>query len=1320
MNFLHIHSMYSFNDSIQSPEDIVQRVKDLGGSSVTLTDHGTMLGIEPFMDAGKKHGINTIPGVETYIEHHRHLILLAKNYKGYQAISHAMREANTNIEQSKNKKISYPIMTKTMMEHFFKGNTDVIATSACVKGPIADILAEVYKGRTKQEEKKKKLEESLAACQPGYEQYERLTQTIETLNNDIALAKDKRKETHKYATATQAKKIESLKKKIVEMDAKGKDSQKYILQLEQEIENQKLGQENDAKYDAIINERKEKVADCKAQQKQCRTDKNKYIKLQDEISQLQESWNDAEYYEKAKQELLWYKSIFPNFYIELQYHYLDMEAYVMPLLARLAQETNTPVIAANDAHITDASEASVVGRNIVRFNYFSKPQTISDSDRELYIKSEEELSAVLLEILPQAVVEQAIANLSVLDTCKVVYPDEKHYPSAKTDVSFDTLLEQAKAKKIKAGQWNEEYESRLQHEAPIIKSMGYVDYHMIVRDFCNMGRLMGKMPREELRAIVEQNDYDKLESIIAENHYNYGVGIGPGRGSAAGSLVCYLLGITNIDPLAYDLLFERFLNPERVSMPDIDTDIATSLRPYMIKYLKWKYGERAVCSIATELTYGAKNAIKMAGREYANQLYANTEMKAAARKEKISQFAYQYTNKLVELIPSDGSSLADNEDTVSSLLGESEHYQIIWDHAKLLEGKVNSTSVHAGGIIISDCENVNDYIPLAWYDDTQVWAAQCDMIKAEEKGLLKMDLLGVRTLDVISDCMKLVQQHHGVGIDIENIPFEEEVFQNIYAKGNTTSVFQCESAGMTTMMKDFKPSCFDDIILLIAAYRPGPMQYLEDIIKVKHGKKNIQYKTPLLEPILANTYGAVIYQEQVMQIFQKLAGYSLGGADLVRRAMSKKNTEKLAHERESFIHGDTGRGIKGCVANGIPEDVANELFDEMMEFAKYAFNKSHAVSYAMVSYQTAYLKYHYPVEYMCAMFNNKPQKDYQPLFTACEFMGISVLPPDINRSYYEFTVEKGGIRYGFCGIKDIGEKNETLLDTVIQNRQGNPYTSMNDFLMRNLVPKQENEQGEMQYSLFPKEQYTSLVGAGAFDCMGYCRANILELPAIQTNSMPVIQLKLQDIRYDYGIPDEVHNMELEMQFIGTVLSVRKLKSYGQDADYGCMPLDSLQDGPVTVFGLIISAEDTVSKKGTPMLLLKLHGKRGECRCYVTGRLYNNTNPKKLVNQVYKIRGRYTGNSIFVETLNPLNTQAECYWSRIETPEQYQLLASVYSPNDEDGVSVYICTSFGQKNGEIIQYRRPMVQIMRLPEKKYDYLKNKGIVFHLWNGTTMQQ
>ncbi len=646
-------------------------------------------------------------------------------------------------------------------------------------------------------------------------------------------------------------------------------------------------------------------------------------------------------------------------------------------------------------------------------------------------------------------------------------------------------------------------------------------------------------------------------------------------------------------------------------MPDIDTDVATSLRGTVIQYLINRYGKGAVSSIATVTTYGAKGALQMAGRERANQLYGSYPDKE--RRELVSKYQAAYTFKLSDAIPEKpDATLADSEGSLYALIHSDPEMEIIWSHAKLIEGNVCGTGVHAGGVIIADNGNINAYVPQAWNDEKSVWVAQCDMIRAESKGLLKMDLLGLQTLDIITDCLQLIGKFDGEHINMDTVPFEEEVFAEIYAKGNTNSVFQFESGGMKSMLRDFKPTCFEDIILLVAAYRPGPMQYLDNIIEVKNGRKPLTYRHPLLESILSKTYGAVIYQEQVMEIFQKLAGYSLGGADLVRRAMSKKKMDKLAKERDAFIHGDPGRKIDGCVNRGIDEKTADILFDEMMDFARYAFNKSHAAAYALVSYWTAWLKYYYPSEFTCAMFNNKAQDAYGPILDDCGRSGIKLLPPDINASSYDFSLEKEqydakalrvhfSIRYGVSGIKGISDKNRSLIDNVVLERSKNgAYASVHDFLLRT-IKEEEKEDGSIKYSLYPQAMFKRFVETGLFDMTGQNRESIIEAFESTYLAKPKtregLEKAINSVRIDYRNPDRRYNCAKEAENLGAFLSEQPLESYKAASFYGCVETGDLTEGNISegdasIFGMITGYKELTTKKGSRMLRLDIQGKTG--------------------------------------------------------------------------------------------------------------------------------
>lgn len=1300
--FLHVHSMYSLHDSAQSPDEIVQKVKSLGGKCVTLTDHGTLLGIEPFMKAGEVHHINTIPGVETYLENKTHMILFARNYQGYQAISYAMREANTNIEaNTANHNLTYPIMTKEMLQNYFAGNENVVATSACMQGPLGWILLTNWRIQKQIDKNQSKCKQ----CEPAYRRWQELDAQYKTLTADISADKKERTTQKKYTTDAYLRKLEKEKKELEQLSKQDAAYQKKLQQYQYDMQIHEAAKSIVQKLDRTINLQTKQKSIIQHEKDTLRTAKERYKKLEAKKQSLQ-LFSQEDLLQRAKKVLLEYKAIFPHFYIELQYHGVEEEAYVMPILAQLAKETDTPVIAANDVHILDNSEESVEARRIMRFNYFKKAQTVSDADRMLYFKTDEELHNSLCQILSEDVVDEAIDNLKILGTCHVEFPKETHYPVAKDSTSFDSLLEQARLEKMKQGCWDQAHEERLRYEIQIIKQMGFVDYHLIVRDLCNQIQKLGVVPQDRIKDIPQ--DFTKVDEWLEENQFTEGIGKTAGRGSAVGSLVCYLLGITDIDPLQYHLYFERFLNPERVTMPDIDTDVKTSLRPTIIRYAQWKFGERAVSSIATEMTYGAKAAIEMAGRDRASQL--NQHLGKKQYQQNIRAYLHQYTIPLKSMIPQDDRTLSSYEDQILPQIQDNAELMILWNHAKLIEGRLSGTSVHAGGIVISDNDNLNDYIPVAWNQEKQTWAVQCDMVRVEERGLLKLDLLGLRTCDRMTDTLHLIKKHRGISIDLNQIPFEAEVFQEIFSQGRTNSIFQCESDGMKAMMKQFQPSSFDDLILLIAAYRPGPMKYINDIIiPTKHGQKHTSYHIPMLEPILKDTYGAIIYQEQVMEIFQKLAGYSLGAADLVRRAMSKKKSDKLEIERKAFVYGDVERNIKGCVNNGIEEQDAVRLFDDMMDFASYAFNKSHATSYAFVAYQTAWLKYHFPLEFMCAMFNNKDQKEFGPLYESCRSLNIRILPPDINHSYYDFVIENNALRYGFKAIKGIGNGNLSAIQYLIQSRQEHAYKYPAEILAHlwsNTATLKEH---------VPKDLLLQLINAGCYDSLSPNREDLVAFVQQYYNckaedfSHFVQMLKGYPFKRE---PNKNYSFQQEMDLLGQILSDEPLALYQNDELYGCVPYQNLQVGGCSIMGFVIQLQKTVSAKGNDMALVQIQMKQGQITAIAMGQAITSVQyfVQKHIGKVFKFHGTYTEKGgFFIRTIQLLSPVVAQYYLTVTKQEEISIVNRCINPKSPNKyIPLTICCYWLMGTNGLYYTERPMVTKVLISNAELDDLRKTSI------------
>ena len=712
-------------------------------------------------------------------------------------------------------------------------------------------------------------------------------------------------------------------------------------------------------------------------------------------------------YDKAKEVALRYNNIFGenNFFLELQDHMdgsVDQQT-VNQSLMRMHQETGIPLVATNDCHYISPEDAEA--HDILLC--IQTNTTVDEADRmryeggQYYVKSPEEMYS----LFPYA--HQACENTyKIAQRCNVEFEFGNYklpvfdVPDGKTAVEYLSELA-LNGLKERYGEVTPKLKERLDYELSIIIQMGFVDYFLIVWDFIKYAK-------------------------------DNGISVGPGRGSAAGSIVAYSLRITDIDPIKYDLIFERFLNPERVSMPDIDIDFCYERRGEVIDYVRRKYGNDQVVQIVTFGTMAARNAIRDVGRAL-NIPYADVDRVA----KMVPQELHITIEKALVKNP-EFKEIYDTDPTVKHLI----------DMSMKLEGLPRHTSTHAAGVIISD-RPVEDYVPLNLNVKDNAITTQYTMTICEELGLLKMDFLGLRTLTVIQNAFKEIERNYGLKFDGHSIDYGDREVYDLISSGKTLGVFQLESPGMTSFMKELRPNNIEDIIAGISLYRPGPMDFIPKYIDGKNNPSHIKYTHPLLEPILRNTYGCIVYQEQVMQIVRDLAGYTLGRSDLVRRAMSKKKTAVMEKERQNFVYGNEAEGVKGCIANGIDEKTANHIYDEMIDFAKYAFNKSHAAAYAVVSYQTAYLKYYYPKEFMAALMSSvmdNVSKFSEYILTCRRMMDIAILPPDINEGESGFSVSGDGIRYGLSAIKSVGRP---VVDAILEERKKNGiFSSMEDFINR--------------------------------------------------------------------------------------------------------------------------------------------------------------------------------------------------------------------------------------------------------------------------------
>lgn len=866
-------------------------------------------------------------------------------------------------------------------------------------------------------------------------------------------------------------------------------------------------------------------------------------------------------YEGAKKEALELDEIFGhgNFFLEIQDQGLEEEAAINPDIIRLSRELDIPLVATNDVHYINREDAEMHDVLLA----IQTATTLDDEKRmrfkndQFYLKSEDEMREIFSHIPEACDNTQKIA-----DRCNVTFTfGEYHLPEYTPPEGFTNqeylryLCDKGLRERYEV--ITPELEERMEFEIKTIENMGFVEYFLIVWDFIN---------------------YAKENEIV----------VGPGRGSAAGSIVSYSLGITNIDPIRYNLLFERFLNPERISMPDIDIDFCIERRGEVIDYVKDKYGHENVSQIITFGTLKAKQAIRDVGRAYGVS-YGDCDKiaKAVPRDPKISlKEALNVSPELAEMYK--------NDETVKKII----------DMAIKVEGVPRNTSTHAAGVVISKLP-LDEYVPL--YNGDKGVATQFNMTTIEELGLLKMDFLGLRNLTVIRDALELIEKNHGVKIDFSKMGFEDPKVYEMIAEGDTMGVFQLESGGMTSFMKNLKPSGFEDVVAGIALYRPGPMQSIPKYIANKKDPSKIQYATPKLAPILDVTYGCLIYQEQVMQIVRDLAGYSYGRSDLVRRAMSKKKADVMQEERRWFIHGkDDENGnveILGCLRNGISEEAANDIFDQMESFAEYAFNKSHAAAYAIVAFETGYLKKYYPLEFMAALMTSVIGKsdEVSKYINYCRQRGIEVLPPSIIKSEKKFTVEGDKIRFGLLALKGVGEG---AIDSVIKSRElTGPPGDVFSFV-EGIDVTQVN-----------KKAMDSFIRSGALDCLNPNRAAHLAvyeslLESAQKNNRKNVegQLSLFQLAEDtmntgdvsLRLPDiENFNndqlLALEKEVTGVYITGHPLKNYveriesiatlelgalnltaaEEDSDEGMVE----EEGPIAIDGSVLMDEDKVTVVG---------------------------------------------------------------------------------------------------------------------------------------------
>ncbi len=945
-----------------------------------------------------------------------------------------------------------------------------------------------------------------------------------------------------------------------------------------------------------------------------------------------------------------------NFFLELQDHGIPTQQTVNTALLRMSKELDIPLVATNDVHYTYAEDAQP--HDILLCLQTGKK--LADEDRmryeggQYYVKSEEEMKG----LFPYA--WEAVENTQrIADRCHVNIEFGKYkVPHYEVPEGYDSwtylnkLCQDGMAKRYP--QDDGALQKRMEYELGIIKDMGFVDYFLIVWDYINYCR---------------------------EN----GIAVGPGRGSAAGSIVSYCLRITNIDPIKYNLLFERFLNPERISMPDIDVDFCFERRQEVIDHVNRKYGKDRVVQIVTFGTMAAKGVIRDVGR--------------------VMDLPYAFVDSIAKMIPNEQNQgvpikkALEMNPELRKLYQEDEQVHTLIEMSKRLEGLPRHTSMHAAGVVI--CPDAADkFVPLSRGSDGSI-TTQFTMTTIEELGLLKMDFLGLRTLTVIQNAVEMVERNTGIFIDIDTIDYNDQAVLSSIGTGRTDGIFQLESGGMKNFMKELKPRSLEDVIAGISLYRPGPMDFIPKYIKGKNDPKSVTYDCPQLEPILAPTYGCIVYQEQVMQIVQDLGGYTMGRSDLVRRAMSKKKQYVMEQERKNFTYGNPEEGVPGCVANGISAQVADHIYDTMMDFAKYAFNKSHAACYAVVAYQTAYLKYYHPVEFMAALLTSvidNPNKVSEYIMS-CRSMGIQILPPDINEGESGFSVSGNEIRYALTAIKSVGRP---VIDAVVTERKARgPYTNLEDFITR-MSDKEVN-----------KRAFEHFIKAGALDSLGGTRKQFMSvyiqiMDNIQhdkknnmAGQMSLFDIVSEDQKEDFEVkmPDvgeysKEMKLAFEKEVLGIYISGHPLEEYQEmwhknitnttadfllDEETGEM---AVQDGRMATIGGIISEKKIkYTKNERVMAFLQVEDLLGSVEVIVFPGQYERFGRDIAEDNKVFIRGRVSieedkDGKLICEQITPFENVARKLWVKFSTRQEYEahkdeLFDALRQSEGKDSVVIYV-------------------------------------------------
>ncbi len=1277
---LHLHTdayYKGIGDGAQTVVEAIDAAAKAGATAVAITDHGNCANWVDFFNYARgkevdhqtleKKGLPTVKpilGVEAYINYpetlieekvlKEHLVLLAKDYIGYQQISRFVAETNRNIDEK-----DRPCGTFDMLNTVFGSDPGhVICSSACIAGVLATPL--LYNSRIEREIEKIQ---------------KRIEKTEEILGADYTIAK--------RTVMSSNDKIEKRQSEInslTEIASKKYGKIERSIKKETDPEKRKLLEDSLALEKAETEDAKRRIADLKAEIKDIKastkTERDIVSKAKDKLKTIENNKasiealkgmlkTEEELFKDASAEALRYKELFgDNFYAEIQNHGINKEAIAFPVIAKIAKDLGIKLIATNDVHI--ATKNDVTKRNLVRNSAeISRPWIPAlIGDDELYFKTDEEKAEIISRIIPEDIVREAITNANaVADECNLDHISEaNHYPeyanateklrelalSGKTTVILKDGREIEIASdhagvNARYDNWTEELQKRFEYEISVIDKMGFSSYFLFIADVLNKCKT------------ARDNATD----------------IGPGRGSGAGSIVCYLAGITELDPIKYDLLFERFLNPSRVSMPDIDSDFSRFARQYAINYVTETYGQKSVTGIMTKAKMGAKQALTYAPKLYAKEHGLDTRT------------YNELGGKLRRYITDNGTHLHDIEADIMRDFANNPDALNIFKYAKMLEGTITSFGQHAAGIISIMDGQVEDYIPLIMAADpegNEKLVIQTDMVAAEAQlGFIKFDFLGLKNLNVITACQQMVTDHYGKVMDTYNLPLDDpEVYKNIFANGNTNFVFQFESDGMKKMLKDLHPTRFEDLILAVSVYRPGPMDFIPDIIACKRGEKEseIVEKFPMLKNILAETYGYPVYQEQVMKIMTECAGFDLGHADNVRRFMSKKKEDKLAAEKPLFI--------QGCVEKGTSSaQDAEWLFDQLMPFAKYGFNKSHAAAYSYVSFITAYMKNYYPKEYLCAAMLEQGDKTIQ-LLNDCKRYEIDMLPVNINVSDVDYKVEdEHSIRMGLSAIKGLKGDAQTIVDI----RKSGTYENIEDFVDRCGI--KSNSMEACIKSGACDNIIRNRIGAVNYaknlsDILSKYEAAIEKINELEANpdskqsKIDEWRTKADDLETQiknlndgqtFSTDDRIKR-QYEMEYLGMYLSGSPLDGYDlsnpkyksiSEVNEGCM---------FRTCGVINGYREITTKKGDKMAVFTLLDKDSEMvSAVIFPNKYEEISTELTDECVVEVYGRLEDhedeNQINIYDIKPLERDSQKLHINIESLDRFYTLQDMFTKNQSE-------------------------------------------------------